>query len=139
MRLRYGAYVACLARLHPSRDQIPNRTLVVSHGASRLSNIFVEFCKTAAAIKSSNWKGSTLARDKAVKSRIKTGRAACQGCVSDRWRRQVSIYRDEGWPKLLSYWGLPNLQMINRDVHILAIEPSISEVRKVDGTVGYRP
>jgi hypothetical protein len=27
-------------------------------------------------------------------------------------------HRNEGWPKLLSYWGLPNLQMINRDVHL---------------------
>ena len=25
--------------------------------------------------------------------------------------------RDNSWPKLLGYWGLPNLQMINRDVH----------------------
>jgi hypothetical protein len=25
--------------------------------------------------------------------------------------------RDDSWPKLLGYWGLPNLQMINRDVH----------------------
>ena len=25
--------------------------------------------------------------------------------------------RDDSWPKLLNYWGLPNLQMINRDVH----------------------
>jgi hypothetical protein len=26
-------------------------------------------------------------------------------------------HRFEVWPKLLSYWGLPNLQVINRDVH----------------------
>jgi hypothetical protein len=26
-------------------------------------------------------------------------------------------HRNEGWPKLLNYWGLPNLQVINRDVH----------------------
>jgi hypothetical protein len=26
-------------------------------------------------------------------------------------------YRDAPWAKLLDYWGLPNLQMINRDVH----------------------
>lgn len=25
--------------------------------------------------------------------------------------------REEPWPKLLDYWGLPNLQVINRDVH----------------------
>ena len=25
--------------------------------------------------------------------------------------------RDDPWPKLLDYWGLPNLQVINRDVH----------------------
>jgi hypothetical protein len=27
-------------------------------------------------------------------------------------------HRDERWPQLLNYWGLPNLQVINRDVHI---------------------
>jgi hypothetical protein len=27
-------------------------------------------------------------------------------------------FRDAPWPKLLGYWGLPNLQVINRDVHV---------------------
>ena len=27
-------------------------------------------------------------------------------------------YRNEPWPKLLDYWGLPNLQVINLDVHV---------------------
>ena len=27
-------------------------------------------------------------------------------------------HRNEGWPKLLSYWGLPNLQVINREAHV---------------------
>ncbi len=26
--------------------------------------------------------------------------------------------RDTSWPKLLDYWGLPNLQVINREVHV---------------------
>jgi 5-methylcytosine-specific restriction endonuclease McrA len=26
-------------------------------------------------------------------------------------------YRDAPWPKLLDFWGLPNLQVINRDAH----------------------
>ena len=26
-------------------------------------------------------------------------------------------FRDSPWPQLLDYWGLPNLQMINRDAH----------------------
>ena len=26
-------------------------------------------------------------------------------------------HRETPWPNLLSYWGLPNLQVINRDVH----------------------
>ena len=30
------------------------------------------------------------------------------------WRE----HRDTPWPKLLDYWGMPNLQMINRDVHV---------------------
>jgi hypothetical protein len=32
--------------------------------------------------------------------------------------RVWSEYRDAPWPKLLGYWGLPNLQVINRDVHV---------------------
>ncbi len=31
--------------------------------------------------------------------------------------RVWSEYRDAPWPALLDYWGLPNLQVINRDVH----------------------
>ena len=31
--------------------------------------------------------------------------------------RVWSELRDTPWPKLLDYWGLPNLQVINRDVH----------------------
>lgn len=31
--------------------------------------------------------------------------------------RVWSELRDTPWPKLLDYWGLPNLQMINRDAH----------------------
>jgi hypothetical protein len=30
------------------------------------------------------------------------------------WRE----YRDAPWPKLLGYWGLPNLQVINREAHV---------------------
>jgi hypothetical protein len=29
------------------------------------------------------------------------------------WRE----HREASWPRLLAYWGLPNLQVINRDVH----------------------
>jgi hypothetical protein len=28
-----------------------------------------------------------------------------------------SEHRDLPWPKLLDFWGLPNLQVINRDAH----------------------
>jgi hypothetical protein len=28
-------------------------------------------------------------------------------------------YRTAPWPELLRYWGLPNLQLINRDVHVM--------------------
>ncbi len=31
--------------------------------------------------------------------------------------RVWSEHRDLRWPKLLDFWGLPNLQVINRDVH----------------------
>ncbi|KIZ43439.1 MULTISPECIES: hypothetical protein [Rhodopseudomonas] len=30
------------------------------------------------------------------------------------WRQ----HRDAPWPELLGYWGLPNLQVINREVHV---------------------
>jgi hypothetical protein len=26
-------------------------------------------------------------------------------------------HRDAAWPSLLGFWGLPNLQVINREVH----------------------
>jgi hypothetical protein len=29
------------------------------------------------------------------------------------WRE----HRDRPWPELLAFWGLPNLQVINRNVH----------------------
>ncbi len=32
--------------------------------------------------------------------------------------RVWSECRNEPWPALLDYWGLPNLQLINRDVHV---------------------
>ena len=32
--------------------------------------------------------------------------------------RVWSEYRDAPWPELLDYWGLPNLQVINRDAHV---------------------
>ena len=32
--------------------------------------------------------------------------------------RVWSEYWDVRWPALLDYWGLPNLQLINRDVHV---------------------
>jgi hypothetical protein len=32
--------------------------------------------------------------------------------------RVWSDHRNEQWPKLLGYWGLPNLQVINRDAHV---------------------
>ena len=28
-----------------------------------------------------------------------------------------SEHRDTPWPELLGYWGLPNLQVVNRDAH----------------------
>jgi hypothetical protein len=28
-------------------------------------------------------------------------------------------HRDTAWPELLDYWGLPNLQVINREAHVL--------------------
>ena len=33
--------------------------------------------------------------------------------------RVWSEHRDVPWPKLLDYWGLPNLQAINRDAHVV--------------------
>ncbi|MGP9811651.1 hypothetical protein ACTZWT_09090 [Rhodopseudomonas sp. NSM] len=38
------------------------------------------------------------------------------------WRQ----HRDAPWPELLGYWGLPNLQVINREVHV---EKCASEAR----------
>jgi hypothetical protein len=47
-------------------------------------------------------------------------------------------YRDRPWPDLLAYWGLPNLQVINRDVHI---EKSAQETRqrRLDRQISAEP
>jgi hypothetical protein len=48
------------------------------------------------------------------------------------WRE----HRDAPWPSLLAYWGLPNLQVINRDAHVekCAGEASYrSELRLANG------
>jgi hypothetical protein len=33
--------------------------------------------------------------------------------------RVWSQHRETPWPALLDYWGLPNLRLINRDVHVV--------------------
>ena len=33
------------------------------------------------------------------------------------WPKNVSS-KKKTWPELLAFWGLPNLQVINRDVHV---------------------
>lgn len=47
------------------------------------------------------------------------------------WREQ----RDRPWPALLGYWGVPNLQMINRDVHAAkcAVEANYRRERAIKG------
>jgi hypothetical protein len=49
-----------------------------------------------------------------------TGGRLWKSAEVDHWVplfRVWSEYRDAPWPKLLGYWGLPNLQVINRDAH----------------------
>ena len=43
-------------------------------------------------------------------------------------------YRDTPWPKLLGFWGLPNLQLINREAHVAkcASDRSAARVRPSD-------
>ena len=38
--------------------------------------------------------------------------------------------RDTPWPQLLDYWGLPNLQVINRDVHVQKCSDEASRRRQ---------
>jgi hypothetical protein len=58
-----------------------------------------------------------------------TGVRAATTAVSARWKnaevdhrvplfRVWSGHRDKPWPELLDFWGLPNLQLINRDAHV---------------------
>jgi hypothetical protein len=35
-----------------------------------------------------------------------------------RWSTSALFHRDSPWPELLYYWGLPNIQVINRDAHL---------------------
>jgi hypothetical protein len=46
--------------------------------------------------------------------------------------------RETSWPKLLDYWGLPNLQVINRDAHAAKCAAEAherSEVRRAAGAI----
>jgi hypothetical protein len=43
------------------------------------------------------------------------------------WREQ----RDTPWPTLLNYWGVPNLQVINREVHVAKCADEANYRRKV--------
>lgn len=50
-----------------------------------------------------------------------TGRRLWRNAEVDHRIPLFRVWRDhrsEGWPRLLSYWGLPNLQVINREVHV---------------------
>ena len=49
--------------------------------------------------------------------------------------RVWSEHRETPWPDLLTYWGLPNLQVINRDVHAVkcAIEARDRRAARVAG------
>jgi hypothetical protein len=60
--------------------------------------------------------------------RLQARRCASSGCRL--WRtaeidHRVPLFqvwrqhRETAWPALLDFWGLPNLQVINRDVHVL--------------------
>ena len=44
-------------------------------------------------------------------------------------------HRDTQWPALLSFWGLPNLQVINRDVHVEKCVAEASSRRRVADVV----
>lgn len=50
--------------------------------------------------------------------------------------RVWSERRDTPWPKLLDYWGLPNLQVINRDVHAAKCAAEARERREVRASLG---
>jgi hypothetical protein len=45
--------------------------------------------------------------------------------------RVWSEHRNTAWPKLLAYWGLPNLQVINRDAHAAKCAEEARERRAV--------
>jgi len=50
-----------------------------------------------------------------------TGGRLWRDAEVDHWVplfRVWNEYRDTSWPKLLGFWGLPNLQVINSEVHI---------------------
>jgi hypothetical protein len=47
------------------------------------------------------------------------------------WREQ----RDTAWPALLAFWGLPNLQVINRDAHTAKCAAEASTRRRIVETI----
>jgi hypothetical protein len=48
--------------------------------------------------------------------------------------RVWSEHREASWPRLLAYWGLPNLQVINRDVHTAKCATEARDRRAVSST-----
>jgi hypothetical protein len=47
-------------------------------------------------------------------------------------------HRHTGWPRLLAYWGVPNLQVINRDAHAAkcASEANDRSTRRAEAAIG---
>jgi hypothetical protein len=47
-------------------------------------------------------------------------------------------HRHTDWPRLLAYWGVPNLQVINRDAHAAkcASEANDRSTRRAEAAIG---
>ena len=87
------------------------------------------------------WKVWTHPNDyRAILSKLQNRRCAISGSRLLRTSevdhrvplfRAWSDHRDLPWPDLLAFWGLPNLQVINRTAHI---EKSVTEMQSRNGS-----
>jgi hypothetical protein len=48
------------------------------------------------------------------------------------WR----AHRHAAWPELLAFWGVPNLQVINRDAHAVKCAAEADDRRKMRAGAG---
>ena len=105
-RIRTGGYRVPTSRAAPGYVQGNLAILPKALAAdfARFCHLNPKPCPLLAASEPGDWRLPTLGEDLDIRTDIPLYRV---------WRE----YRDLPWPLLLSFWGVPNLQVINREIH----------------------